>query len=189
LVKSPAVTLLLLGGLLTAPGSYCADRDGEGELYGEEGVPAYRDLPGSEWQEQDFELPPYPAADDLVRIDLNTDYFPHTLLVDPGSVSVGKDDVIRYTMVIRSGSGVENTSFEGIRCTNREVREYAYGSGGQWLPMRDSEWRYVSRARQDIPRARLINDVFCPLVPGNARAQIVRKLRNYNANRFFHQQE
>ena len=65
-------------------------------------------------------------------------------LVDAASVSVGADRIVRYVLVARSASGVENVSFEGLRCPG-EYRVYAVGrADGSWAG-RAGGWRAVPR--------------------------------------------
>ena len=60
------------------------------------------------------------------------------------SVSVGEDGVVRYTLVVRTGGGATNVSFEGLRCDTTSQRVYAFGHpGSQWSRARISEWRDI----------------------------------------------
>lgn len=56
---------------------------------------------------------------DLFRVGAITDthYF-----IDGSTISVGADQVIRYTLVIVSSSGAQNISYEGMRCLTAEKR-------------------------------------------------------------------
>jgi hypothetical protein len=82
-------------------------------------------------------------------------------LVDPASISVGADRIVRYVVLARSPSGVENVSFEAIRCPG-EYRILAVGRpDGSWAG-RPSEWRPVPR---DVRLAQnvLSRRYFCPV--------------------------
>lgn len=64
--------------------------------------------------------------------------------VDPSSVSVGSDRIVRYVLLARSPDGAENMTFEGIRCPS-EYRIYAVGrQDGTWGG-RASDWRAIPR--------------------------------------------
>lgn len=81
--------------------------------------------------------------------------------VDPATVSVGADRIVRYVVVARSPSGVENVSFEGIRCPG-EYRIFAVGRpDGSWGG-RPSEWRPVPRDARLAQNA-LSRRYFCPM--------------------------
>ena len=104
--------------------------------------------------------PRYPRAGDLVPVDVpgpsGVRFF-----VDPTTLSVGRDHVVRYVLVGRSASGVDNVTFEGLRCAPPEFRLYALGrsdgtwggSAGPWQPRRAAD---VSPARRA-----LADDYFC----------------------------
>ena len=114
------------------------------------------------WEEQKAQLPPYPKPENLVRINVSAvtsfDFF-----VDRASVSVDKDEVIRYTLVARSADGATNVSFEGIRCATRERKLYAFGStGNNWMQSRNAEWAKIREATANRQHAALADDYFCP---------------------------
>jgi hypothetical protein len=80
--------------------------------------------------------------------------------VDPASVSVGDDRIVRYVQVARSASGAENVSFEGIRCP-WEYRVYAVGrSDGSWAG-RATAWRPIPRDAR-VSQNALSRQYFCP---------------------------
>jgi hypothetical protein len=105
-------------------------------------------------------LPPYPAPQRLVEFFVAaTSEF--RFFVDPASVSVA-DGVVRYTLVAHSPAGANNVSYEGMRCNSAEVRLYALGRDGAWVPTAGA-WRAVEgRAVQRWHNA-LLNEYFCPL--------------------------
>jgi hypothetical protein len=80
--------------------------------------------------------------------------------VDPASVSVGADRIVRYALVARSPSGVESVTFEGIRCPG-EYRVYAVGRpDGSWAG-RPTDWRPIVRDPR-VSQATLARQYFCP---------------------------
>ena len=147
------------------------------DLDGEEDIDRYEKAPDSEWKEDALVIPPYPLAGDLIEVDLSLPEFPFTLFIDPKSLSVGKDRVIRYTAVLRSRNGVENVSYEGIRCRHSKVQRYAYGSAGQFRPVRNRDWRFIRKDGQDRFRTELVDYYFCPLPLGDSEGQILQKLK------------
>ena len=111
------------------------------------------------WEEQKWSLPAYPAVESLIGFDVDrTNSF--QFFVDPASVSVGKDGVVRYTLVARSASGASNVSYEGIRCASRERRLYAFGRADKtWAPSHNSDWARFSFSAQHVT---LADEFFCP---------------------------
>lgn len=113
------------------------------------------------WHEERVTLPPYPKRGNLIEFDAGptTDF---RFFVDSASLSVGTDGVVRYVLLARSPQGVENMSFEGLRCSNGEYRIYATGgSDRSWVKNRDSRWRTAGERAGGWHRV-LANDFFCP---------------------------
>ena len=105
------------------------------------------------------ELPAYPVAARLIEFE-KTSVADFRYFIDPQTLTVDKDGVVRYVLVARSASGVQNVSYEGIRCETAEYRLYAFGRpDGTWSRSR-VEWRSLQQA-QPLQRI-LYADYFCP---------------------------
>lgn len=95
------------------------------------------------WQEIQAQLPPAPKPDNLIEVKLDA-ATRNQLLIDAGSLSSGDDGVVRYTAIIRTPSGAENVSFEGLRCETGERKLYAFGrSNGEWSRNRYAKWEPI----------------------------------------------
>jgi hypothetical protein len=114
--------------------------------------------PGTPWQESETRLPPWPKDADLAELvpdgpDSGMRYF-----IDVANLTVGSDDVVRYTLVAEGRNGVRNLSVEGIRCTPRGAyKTYAYGTGERFAPVEAEEWLTIpadggERWRHDLWR-------------------------------------
>ena len=157
----------------------------------EGGSRPYTEVPGSEWKELQTGLPDYPRDDNLIELDVSDYNFPFAVFVDKKSLSVADDRIVRYTVVVRSRTGADNVSYEGIQCNQRRVKRYGYGSNGRMHEARNAEWRFIRRSRQDSYRNLLASDVFCPLPMGDQQREIIRKLkaRSVNPPGYFHNEE
>jgi len=80
------------------------------------------------WKEGENNLLEYPQDSNLAAITGPAAYRNYQYLLDIKTLTVGSNGVVRYSIVIRSGSGADNVMFDGIRCTTREMINYAYGS-------------------------------------------------------------
>ena len=110
--------------------------------------------------EQVVPLPPYPRRAELVEFFVAaTSEF--RFFVDSASLSVGSDGIVRYVLVARSAAGVENVSFEGMRCETGEVRTYALGRDGAWVA-RAGEWRTIPARSVQRWHNALYREYFCP---------------------------
>lgn len=85
-------------------------------------------IEGPKWQESEVAIPAFPNPDELLTVQVDHADMPFVFRIDPDSVSVDKDGVSRYTVVIESNSGARNVLYEGIRCSTNEYRTYAYGT-------------------------------------------------------------
>jgi hypothetical protein len=115
-----------------------------------------RELEEREFKEADVQLPAYPKKDGLLEFRIS-DPGSFRYFIDAASISIGKDDVVRYTLVVRSSSGVDNVSYEGVRCHAGSNKVFAYGYDGKWSPAhgdwRDTalRWQYELRTRYLCP--------------------------------------
>jgi hypothetical protein len=65
--------------------------------------------------------------------------------VDPATITVGKDGVVRYVVVMTNATGSMNAAFEGIRCATGEVKTYARQvTVGQWSKVTAAQWKSVT---------------------------------------------
>lgn len=130
------------------------------------------------WQEAPVHLPPFPVQADLLLFDAGTTST-YRFAIDPKSISVGEDNVVRYTLIGKSASGAVNISYEGIRCASREVKLYAFGNGnGGWAASRHPHWKAISTLDRNSQHAALAENYFCAdrLIDGSA-SDIVDRLR------------
>lgn len=113
------------------------------------------------WREGGFSLPAYPQAADLVEFEVRQ-ASGFRFFVDRSSLSVGKDGVVRYALVARSPSGVDNVSYEGIRCKAKTMKAYAFGRvGGRWSE-RGTDWQPLEPGGAQRPQLALWREYFCP---------------------------
>lgn len=114
------------------------------------------------WQEIALQLPAPPRQENLLRFDVGP-ATRNAFFIDPDSISIGEDGVIRYTLVAKTPEGASNVSFEGIRCETRERRFYAFGrSDGTWSRSRNNQWEPVREGGVNRQHAALFQEYFCP---------------------------
>lgn len=131
-----------------------------------------------QWNEAESEVPPPPALrmSGLVAIDVDS-ASALRFAVDPQSVSIGKDGVVRYVFVATSSSGAVNAAYEGLRCDRGEYRVYARSSGQGWRSV-DTEWKslfegFEARHVRAIAKA----GACAGHTPNRSAQQIVQDLR------------
>ena len=133
------------------------------------------------WQEEKYKLPAAPDMDKLIPFEVNVSNA-NRFLVDPDSVSVGNDGVVRFTVVIESSGGARTVNYEGLRCKTRERRLYAFGQkDGTWIESQGSSWILMQKQQHKMHNAYpavLAYEYFClDLEPPPSAAVAVERLR------------
>jgi hypothetical protein len=127
--------------------------------------------------EEALVLPAYPREADLVAVPLAGPPDEFGFFVDGNSISAGKDGVVRYTLVARSAAGAQNVSYEGMRCASGELRIYALGRGGEWVPA-EGGWRALRAGSAQRWHVALYREYFCRMKqPVVNRAAALNALR------------
>jgi len=114
--------------------------------------------PPPPWREEQTTLPRYPVQGEMLPLAVDTANRSFSFFIDPKSISVGSDQVVRYAIAIESKSGGRNIFYEGMRCSTREYKLYATGGGDKrWHPLGNPQWRPipsggVTRYRADLFR-------------------------------------
>jgi hypothetical protein len=133
---------------------------------------------GKTWEEIAVQLPATPSNENLIPFYVSptaTQQFS----IDEKSLSVGKDGVVRFTMVATSPSGARNVSYEGIRCETFERKSYAFArDDGTWARSRRDKWEPVVRNAANRQHGTLATDFFCESksISGD-RETILKRLR------------
>jgi CNP1-like family len=92
--------------------------------------------------------------------------------IDPNTLTVGDDGVVRYVMVARSSSGALNVLYQGIRCATAETKTYGRLSDkGSWNASTDAAWQELSFRGTTRPAMILARQGVCDgrTVTGDAR--------------------
>jgi hypothetical protein len=136
--------------------------------------PAFED---PDWKELDAPPPPALRTQGLVPVEVQGTSM--RFGVDPASVTVGADGIVRYVVVATSPGGTTNGIYEGIRCASGDVKVYArHNPDSGWVPAKNSDWQplqSVAHSRYSLNVAR--NGVCLGRSPNGPAVQIVRDLR------------
>ena len=134
--------------------------------------------PAADWQEVDAPPPPALHTQGLVPVEVLRSGTMH-FGVDPASVSVGADRVVRYVVVATSSSGTVNGIYEGIRCDTGEVKVYArHNPDSGWVRTRDPQWQNIFTQSNTSHSLAIARSGACmENAPNTSAAQIVQDLR------------
>jgi CNP1-like family len=125
------------------------------------------------------EIPAYPEESALMEFRPQG-VSKNRFFIDPASVSIGPDRVVRYTAVVKSSSGVANTSFEAMRCETAEYKVFALGTkDGTWSVLPKPAWREIDTTKGGV-RFRLFDEYFCDgkHLAGRTQKDLLRNLQD-----------
>jgi hypothetical protein len=131
-----------------------------------------------DWKESEAPPPPAFDASKQIRIDMER-LIELRYGVDPASITINKDGVTRYVMVITNASGTVSALYEGLRCATAEVKTYGRYNDGQWRTNPKPEWRTLNNnpaVRHALNFAR--QGACSGTAPLNTVAEIVRNLKD-----------
>ena len=102
--------------------------------------------------------------------------------IDPKTLTVDPDGVVRYVLVAKSSQGALNVLYEGIRCATAEVKVYArWDNVSSWNTSGKAEWEplaFRGTTRRAMQMAR--GGVCEGKVPNGTPARILRALQSGN---------
>lgn len=94
-----------------------------------------------DWKESEAPAPPAYSVGRLLPIDM-PHYVSLRVGVDPQTLLITPDGIVRYVMMAVNSNGSVNAMYEGIRCATGEVKTYARHSGqGNWSMVKEPSWR------------------------------------------------
>jgi len=140
--------------------------------------------PNPDWKE--VEAPPPPPVRTSGLIPLEMQGTSRRFGVDPASISVGTDGVVRYVVVAASPTGTVNALYEGIRCSSSEMKVYArHNPDSGWVAATRSEWQPLRNNASARHSLRIASTGACfGTAPNGPPVQITRDLRSPEADRF-----
>lgn len=101
-------------------------------------------LDNPDWTEEQVPAPPQFSKDRLIPLDMPA-HVSVLVGVDPQTIVVGSDGVVRYVIVMTNTSGSSSAVYEGIRCISDEVKTYArLSASGQWSMLSNPAWKAVN---------------------------------------------
>jgi hypothetical protein len=133
-----------------------------------------------DWQETETPPPPAFSKDKLIAIEM-PNYVTLRLGVDPATLSITPDGVVRYVVVASNATGSINAMYEGIRCATGEVKTYArYAASGQWSSVQNPQWQGLSDNLPSTHARALARQGICEgrTITGSSVAAVVYALKN-----------
>ncbi|MGV3570013.1 MAG: CNP1-like family protein [Ramlibacter sp.] len=136
-----------------------------------------------DWKEQEVPPPPALRTSGLIELDMRGSTL--RFGVDPASISIGADGIVRYVVVATSATGTVNAMYEGVRCTSPEVKVYArHNPDSGWVPAK-GDWQPLhatANSRHSLQVAR--NGACIGHGPNRSPEYVARDLKNGPDRRF-----
>lgn len=131
-----------------------------------------------DWKESQVPPPPAFNAAKLVTVDVGA-ASALTFGIDPATLSVTKEGIVRYVVVASSRTGALNAMYEGIRCASAEYKVYArYNAGSGWNAVSEPTWQSLYATTPSRHTLRIARAGICRgNAPNLSVEQIVRDLR------------
>ena len=131
-----------------------------------------------DWTESEAGPPPSFNKERLIAIEMPR-YLSSRVAIDPATLSVSTDGVVRYVVVISNASGSINALHEGIRCATEEVKTYArYAPSGRWTSIAEPAWQSMTGPLPSKHALALARQGLCDghIVPAGSVPAIVERL-------------
>ncbi|QWD78169.1 CNP1-like family protein [Polynucleobacter sp. MWH-Svant-W18] len=100
--------------------------------------------------------------------------------VDTDSISIGKDGVTRYIVVMTNPSGEKQAQYEGIRCDSFQWRLYGTLENNVWRENPLSSWRAIPTVVPNRYQAALAQGAFCNFTSQEKNMATIQKSLNPN---------
>lgn len=114
------------------------------------------------WTELQAQLPAYPALAQALPFEVPAAGHA-AFYIDPKSIVVSPDGVVRYSLIVKSARGALNVSHEGLRCETREKKLYAFGRpDNTWSRNKFAKWEEIPSPTRDPQHNALYGEFFCP---------------------------
>jgi len=97
-----------------------------------------------DWQESATPPPPAYQTDRLLPLVMPP-FLSLKFGVDPATISITPDGIVRYVVVARNERGGVTAFYEGILCARGEVKSYARAlDNGPWRLVAQPQWRALN---------------------------------------------
>ena len=144
---------------------------------------AIADAEAESWAESTITLPLTFSVDKLQTFELGQ-RSALTYGIDPNTLSVGADGVVRYVLVARSERGALNVLYQGLRCQTAEVKTYGrWDNRSSWNTDSKDGWQPLASKGFTQPSLVLARSGVCEGRTVNGTPQnILRTLKNGRPN-------
>ena len=131
-----------------------------------------------DWQESTAPAAPKFEVKRLIGFEVNVN---STMRwgVDPDTLVVTPDGIVRYVVVAQSPTGALNAMYEGVRCATGEYKTYArFNRDSGWNPVGNPEWKSMAEIQPSRHTLSLAKQGLCTgSAPAGSVREMVRELK------------
>ena len=130
--------------------------------------------------EEVLPAPPAFSKDKLIPIEMPP-YVTLKVGVDPQTIAIAADGVLRYVVVMRNAAGSATVAYEGIHCAKGEVKTYArVNSDGAWIFVSQPQWRSLANNSGTRHAQAIATQGGCEGVSSGRREDVINALNGAN---------
>jgi hypothetical protein len=133
-----------------------------------------------DWKETETPAPPTFSSSRLIPLNMPP-YVSLKFGIDPNTLEMAPDGVVRYVVVATNISGSKTAMYEGIRCATGEVKTYArFNSSGEWDRIKEPRWLDLAGKQPSKHAMVVARQGLCEgaTTTGHSVTDIVRALNN-----------
>ncbi|VTU24539.1 CNP1-like family protein [Variovorax sp. PBS-H4] len=176
--RARPLLVLALASALAACGSTARDTDNPDWAQAGMPPPPKITAQADEWKEAEVPPPPAFSESRLIPIEMPA-YSSLKFGVDPATLSVTGDGVVRYVVVANSKmGGGTNAFYEGIRCASEEVKQYARYGDGAWQVAKTPEWKRIDDRNSRYAKELALQGVCRGHAPRASVREMVQQMKN-----------
>ncbi|MDQ0568599.1 hypothetical protein QFZ42_000433 [Variovorax paradoxus] len=132
----------------------------------------------AEWEETKAPPPPAFSESRLLPIEMPP-YMSLKFGIDPRTIAITGDGIVRYVVVTQNrNGGAVNASYEGVRCSTAELKNYARYNNGSWQETKTPEWKRINDLNSLYAKALSTQALCRGNAPRNSVGDMVQNLRN-----------
>jgi hypothetical protein len=131
-----------------------------------------------EWEET--AVPPPPAFSESRLVDIAMPpYMSLKFGVDPSTIAITGDGIVRYVVVAHNRSGgAVNAFYEGVRCSTAEMKSYARFNDGVWHETKAPDWKRLNNLNSTYSKALAVQGLCRGDAPRASVGEMVQNIRN-----------
>ncbi|MDR7305602.1 CNP1-like family protein [Rhodoferax saidenbachensis] len=140
-------------------------------------VSAQNTLDNPDWVEEKEPPPPAYSTTKVLALEM-PHYVSVKVSIDPSTILVGNDGIVRYVAVMTNRTGTTNAVYEGIRCVSDEVKTYARaGSSGEWSLVSEPAWKPVNDNLPSKHAYAFARQAACQSRVASSKSEIIKALQ------------